>query len=331
MGERARSMLLASAPFLPYSPIPESIRTYQSEAAFTLGPFRITPWLTDHSALDAYSLLAEAEGKRVFYSGDLRVHGRKARLVERLLAHPPEAIDCLLLEGTTLSRHHDLDRRSETEDQLEERMVQCIKDTEGLVLTAFSPQNIDRFVTIFRSVRRAGRTFIADLYLAHVIDQLKIPSLPSPEAGGFRVYLPAAQRRRIVNSRAFDLVRPYRTSQIFKEEIAAKPGWWAMLFRESMCSDIERMSVLSGATLLYSLWPGYLDQPHNRLRAWCAANRVPLHIYHTSGHAAPTDLVRIAAALKPRVVIPIHTEAACTMQSLIPGTALLPDGEWLSI
>ena len=138
VGERARSMLLASAPFLPHSPIPESIRTYQSEVAFALGPFRITPWLTDHSALDAYSLLVEADDKKVFYSGDLRVHGRKARLVEHLLKHPPAAIDCLLLEGTTLSRHHDLIRRSETEQQLEERMVECIKDTEGLVLTAFS-------------------------------------------------------------------------------------------------------------------------------------------------------------------------------------------------
>ena len=164
-----------------------------------------------------------------------------------------------------------------------------------------------------------------------MIDQLKIPSLPSADAGGFRVYLPAAQKRRIVKSRAFELVRAHRTGRIFKEEIAAEPSRWAMLFRELMCSDIERMGVLTGAALLYSLWPGYLDQPQNRLRAWCASNDVPLQVYHTSGHADPIDLVRIAAALKPRMVIPIHTEAAHTMRSLIPGTSLLPDGAWLSL
>uniref|UniRef100_UPI001C5CADBA hypothetical protein n=1 Tax=Escherichia fergusonii TaxID=564 RepID=UPI001C5CADBA len=64
----------------------------------------ITPYLADHSAFDAYSLLVEAHGKRAFYSGDIRAHGRKARLFENLVEHPPQAIDVLLLEGTTLSR-----------------------------------------------------------------------------------------------------------------------------------------------------------------------------------------------------------------------------------
>jgi len=37
-----------------------------------------------------------------FTSGDLRMHGRKARLTEELMVHPPQSIDVLLLEGSTL-------------------------------------------------------------------------------------------------------------------------------------------------------------------------------------------------------------------------------------
>lgn len=40
-----------------------------------IGVFKITPYLVDHSAYDAYSLLIEAEGKRLLYSGDFRAHG----------------------------------------------------------------------------------------------------------------------------------------------------------------------------------------------------------------------------------------------------------------
>ena len=40
----------------------------------------------------------------MFYSGDLRAHGRKAVLFEELVKNPPGAIDILLLEGTTFSR-----------------------------------------------------------------------------------------------------------------------------------------------------------------------------------------------------------------------------------
>jgi len=59
-------------------------------------PYRITPFLVDHSAYDAYGLLVESDGKRLFYSGDLRAHGRKATLFELLVAKPPKNIDALL-------------------------------------------------------------------------------------------------------------------------------------------------------------------------------------------------------------------------------------------
>ncbi len=53
-----------------------------------IGPFTITPYLVDHSAYDSYALLIEAAGRGLFYTGDLRAHGRKGALFEALLAHP---------------------------------------------------------------------------------------------------------------------------------------------------------------------------------------------------------------------------------------------------
>lgn len=44
----------------------------QHRVTFELGPFTITPYLNDHSAFDAYSLLVEAGGRRLFYTGDIR-------------------------------------------------------------------------------------------------------------------------------------------------------------------------------------------------------------------------------------------------------------------
>lgn len=67
---------------------------------FEPGDFRITPFLNDHSAFDAYSLLVEADGRRLFYKSDIRGHGRKAAIFEQLLRQPPEDVDVLLTEGT---------------------------------------------------------------------------------------------------------------------------------------------------------------------------------------------------------------------------------------
>lgn len=52
--------------------------------------------------MDAYSLLIEAEGKRVLYSGDFRVSWSQSILFEQMLRYPPKNIDVLLMEGTVL-------------------------------------------------------------------------------------------------------------------------------------------------------------------------------------------------------------------------------------
>lgn len=245
IGTHARRLLMASANFMRLPLEPAALRTYADHTPFELGAFRVTPILIDHSAFDAYSLVVEADGKRVFYSGDLRAHGRKAHLVERLIADPPANIDVLILEGTTLSRPRT--GIVETEADLENNMLAAINKARGLVLVAFSPQNIDRFVTAFRATKRAGRTFVADVYLAHLLDELAPPSLPRSQTGAFRVCLPSRQRQKIIADRTFSLVERYRGARIFDAEIAQNPSRWVMLFRESMMADVGRLG-LRGTT-----------------------------------------------------------------------------------
>lgn len=326
IGAQARKLLMASARFMRLPLQPAGLRTYADRTAFELGAFRITAFLTDHSAFDAYSLLIEADGKRVFYSGDLRAHGRKARLFDDLVADPPTDIDVLILEGTTLSRPGTESAQSESE--LEGDILAAISKAPGLVLSAFSPQNIDRFVSVFRATKRAGRTFIADVYLAHLLDEIALPSLPTAETGAFRVYLPSRQRQRIIADQAFSLVEQYRGVRIFDEEIAQHPNRFVMLFRESMMADLDRIDS-SGATLLYSLWPGYLER--SNLRASCAERQIELQIHHTSGHADRETLLRFSQALEARQVVPIHTEVPHLMEALIPNVRIVQDGEWLNV
>ena len=60
-------------------PITRTFETWNSRTGpFAVGPFTVTPILTDHSAFDAYMLLIEGAGKRILYTGDFRRHGRKS-------------------------------------------------------------------------------------------------------------------------------------------------------------------------------------------------------------------------------------------------------------
>ncbi|MEO5322979.1 DNA methyltransferase [Mesorhizobium sp. CC13] len=149
--------------------------------------------------------------------------------------------------------------------------------------------------------------FVGSAYLAHIPKAVALPSLPKPNKESFRVYVPRAQRRRILATLSFETLQPFRHARVFAEEIAADPSRFVLLFRDSMIEELDPiLRQADRTTLLYSLWPGYLDQPGSRLRAWCADNGIPLSQCHTSGHADPHTLSRLARSLNARHVIPIH-------------------------
>ena len=330
MGHYTANLLRAAAPFVRGTPIPHMIRTYSHRSTFTIEPFGITPFLIDHSGFDAYALLIEAEGRRLLYSGDFRAHGRKAKLTEQLIRHPPCPVHTLLLEGTTLNRGHN-GIPPVTESDLEDQIVNDLKQAPGLVLACFSPQNIDRFVTFYRATRRAGRRFIGDAYLANILSSLGIKSLPVPSQQDFRVFLGRRQRQRIVNDGLFDILEPLRPARIFAAEICRAPAKWVMLFRKSLARDVDDFGVTGPVNLIYALWPGYLDRSDSGLAAWCCDRGITLVQRHTSGHADAGLLQRFAAAMRPDTVVPIHTQVPEAYASHFSNVKLCANGEWFAV
>jgi ribonuclease J len=331
MGQGSRRLLDAAAPFMAAKGFSQPVTTYNNRQTFTVGPFRITPYLMDHSAFDAYALLVEADGRRLLYSGDFRAHGRKAWAFDAFLSHPPCRVDALLMEGTALGRNNSPE--PETEAQLEMRIAASISDTRGLVLACFSAQNIDRFVTFYKATLRAGRMLAIDAYTASILDALALPSLPlaTSPSSGIRVFLPKRQKMRIVRTRRFDLVEPYSRCRIYPSDIVARPEQWVMMFRTSMIEDAESIGTLAGGRLIWSLWPGYLDRQKPDLRAWSEDHGISFEIRHTSGHAHVSDMMRFVDGVGPRMVIPIHTQHPDRYAALFPNVVVCDDGQWLDL
>ena len=82
MGGATESIMRAAADFVPEGFALKAWKYLESGKPLQIGPFVITPHLVDHSGFDAYALEIEAGGRRLFYSGDLRAHGRKSKLFE---------------------------------------------------------------------------------------------------------------------------------------------------------------------------------------------------------------------------------------------------------
>jgi len=332
MGAAARRILEAAAPFLPGNwPIPSEGWNYRSGQSFNIGPFCATPFLVDHSAYDAYALLIESGGKRIFYSGDFRAHGRKAALFGRFTDNAPKNIDTLLLEGSSLGRITN-SQKFPTEKEIENHLVDVFSTTEGLALIHTSGQNIDRVVSIFRASKRTGRKLIIDLYTAAILEATGNINLPQSAWSDIALYIPQSQRVQIKKNAWFDLLKHHSSNRIFIEDIKHLSKRAALLFRPLHRFDLERGGCLSGAIYIYSQWEGYWEQgAYDMVKDWLERHSIPKLSIHTSGHAGPSELKKMVKALSPRKVVPIHSFFPEKYPELFQNVEAHNDGEWWEV
>lgn len=331
-GAATARILSEAAFFTPSGLVFEPAAVLVDQVPMVIGPFQITPFLVDHSAYDAYALLVDAGGRRLFYTGDLRAHGRKSRLFERLIREPPPNVHALLMEGTRITEDDPTARGLPSEDAVEAEILKTMEATSGLVLAIFSPQNIDRLVSIYRATKKARRILVLDLYGASVALATGRDTIPTASRPDVRVYVPQAQRIKVKEAEAFDRVRSIASKRIYLDEIARTPSRFVALFRESMAREFERAGCLAGAAAIWSMWAGYLQNTSGeRLSSFLNEHQIPMSIHHTSGHATLGDLQRLADAIDADQVVPIHTSSPDSFAARVRNVEVRKDGEWWTV
>lgn len=302
----ASARLIALTGEIGGRPASRTFETWDSRSGpFPVGPFTVTPMLTDHSAFDAYMLLVAGAGRRVLYTGDFRRHGRKGGLVDGLLARPPADIDALVIEGTNLGT----DKPVQTEAALEDAFVELFGRTAGRVFVAWSGQNIDRTVTLYRAAKKTGRTLVIDLYTADVLDRIAEGTrLPRAGFPNLKVVVTGGLRRMYASRGREDLV-----ARMAHDGLAARavPSDAVVMLRRSLIGDYARAGLVPTTRDAFNLsvWRGYLSTPYYaEPLEWCRSAGAEIAYLHSSGHAAPADLRALAAAVAAKAVIPVHGE-----------------------
>lgn len=335
IGELGRNLIDTTSVMLSRELHRNQFRHFKAWVPFRIGEFTVTPYLMDHSAIDAYAFLIEAEGKRIFYSGDFRSHGRKGKLFENLVKHPILNIDLLLLEGTMMQRSNDL---FPDENAVERKIFEVIRNQRNISFIISSSQNIDRIVSAYRACKRANKQLVIDIYTAWVLEQVRqvsenVPNMEWPEV---RVYADYGLDKKLkANPEYFkDFRRRLYRHRVKWQELLVTPSSFLFFGRMSSFRKISAFrNDMDPVNIIYSQWLGYLDGNHtdyfgsSRIAA-CRDDPAINFIYaHTSGHAPVEDLQRLATALKPKQLIPIHTEKASDYCKFFENVVVLQDRE----
>jgi ribonuclease J len=318
-----QGMLKAGSIFVSWPQLDESRHVIlEPRKVVEIGTFRVTPFSVDHSAYDSLAFLIEADGKRLLYSGDLRLHGRKPGMARALIeAVRSPRVDVLVMEGT----HFTAPRRGFADEKsLEQHLVGRLRTAPGLGLAIFSPQHVDRLVTFFKAALRSGRTLVLDLYGACVMHlaHSQHPSIPSPSsAESVRVFYP-----KFAANKPLEYRERFEKKRIVLDEIRAFPKDFLMLFRPSMLEPDFGGELPPSTHAFYSMWSGYLEKSEwQKLRAHVLSGGGSFEEFHTSGHIFHDDIVRFVKAVQPKNVVPIHTTKGEAFVEHFPNTLLLSD------
>lgn len=287
-----------------------------------IGDFTIIPHKVDHSAAGSLAFEIIHNGKKILYTGDLRFHGRTSYLSNNL--SQIKDVDYLIMEGSTLGRP---DQKLKTEEDVFDEMTNAFT-TDKLCFVNFSSQNLDRFISVYKACLKTKKSLVIDPYTCFVLENFKDISknIPQWDWNSIRVYFGGGKHTK--NLADSGKLFTYKNKKISAEEILSNPGKYVVKTAKAICVKILSLYDVTKIEYIYSMWSGYLDNPSYYLDI---LKHQIKHI-HTSGHAYVKDLQDFVQRIKPKVIIPIHTEMPQKYSQLYDAEIkILKDGEILNL
>ena len=293
MGELSKKVAMISAEYQDKNLYLRLLgaNTFRGGEAFTIGDIRIRPLVIDHSAADSYMFVIEAEGKRVLYTGDFRMHGLRHHILDQLVNTYIGEVDVLITEGTSLSRDAD---KYISEAAVLDDISSYIQDGKYVFIMC-SSTNIDRIMGIWQNMP-TDKVLICDAYQKRILDTVIN-----------NVYYESSLYRRhdspLVLSKG-----PYPKYYMDHGFVSLVRG------TESFISQIKEFPK-DDVRIIYSMWTGYIEE---NLALKTLLETYPTYICHASGHVSKDDLIKFIELVNPDAIIPVHTDNPERLEELVP-------------
>ncbi len=287
-----------------------------------VGGLSLRAFPVDHSIPGSLAYAVETDAGWVVYTGDLRFHGKGGALTRRFVEEARALQPALLLvEGT---RAGPSEGENITEDAVQTRALEIVARSRGrLVVADFGPRQLERLRSFLEVAAATGRRLAVlakDLYLLEALaragegDDL----LGSPHLALYDdvVVRPDVWNRNVRDRHRGRLVGP--------DDVRADPGGYILAFS---FWDVKNLLDIrpEGGVYLYSSSEAHGEEQAidmRRLWNWLELFRMEVHGFsvdgegklsferglHASGHAGGEELLWLVREIRPRVLVPIHTE-----------------------
>lgn len=250
--------------------------------AVSLGELRVTSMPVDHDIPGAIAFFIDSPDGTLVYSGDLRSHGSGRHTTEAFLTAAVARRPRALVIETTRMGEEPVPMLSEAE--VVEELVSVAGQASGLALAMPYPRNLERLRRLPEVAHRAERRLVVEPAIAHLL----ATSLPT-DVG---VYGENVSGHEGVDAAA----------------IRSAPHRYFLQISYPRLAELIDLRPPAGSVLVHSDGEplGPFDPAHANLLRWLERFGIAYRVVRSSGHASPSELVRIAAAIAPDVIFPLH-------------------------
>jgi ribonuclease J len=299
-----------------------------------VGSLKFRHFPVDHSIFGTSAFAVETSLGWIGYTGDLRLHGKGANLTQHFIQELNSLKPYILLcEGTRAGRETHPEAAEATEEDVYQSALEATRETKGLVIADFGPRNVERLLIFHQIAQQSSRRLVILAKDAYLLEAMHLVSPEVPELKSSPdILIYQDLKARPDNWENKIRQERYLDKMVAAPQVHSSPGDYILCFSFWDAKNLIDIDP-QGGTYIYSTSEAYNEEQIVdlwRLHNWVEHFNMRFvgdpdtgdRRIHASGHASGAELLELIRAIKPQILIPIHTEEPSYFVRHLEGTGI---------
>jgi len=287
---------------------------FRTGKRFSVGELEIEPIHVDHSVPGAYGFIINTSSGSIIYTGDLRLHGPASQMTndfaESAAKHEPIV---MISEGTRVCPTEERVVLN-SEAEVKEKCNEVVANASNLVIATFYSRDIDRLRTLYEVAKENNREFVIPLRKAHLLSmlindpRLKIPDVQKDDAIVF--YKKRKKTGEYAETDYYKWERPFLNKAKTYEYTRKNQSKVLLNLDLTEFTELIDIKPSKGGHFIHSMSEPFSEEDIDKelMDRWLRHFGLGFHQIHASGHCSQPHLKKIIDKIKPKQIVPVHTE-----------------------
>jgi ribonuclease J len=300
--------------------MPRAFNTMAPGAKVRIDSIEVIAYPVDHSLPGATAFVAHTPAGSIAYTGDYRFHGRRGKATDAFIdALSRDRPDVLITEGTRVG-----EGETRREADVEDDVARFSSPTNGLTVCNWPVRDTDRMLSFLNAAKTMGKKLAISTKQAYLLEKLRgcgsegVPSLDDPaiEVYAMRkdwgmVGSDCDQRMLYADYEKWE--RPYLERAVCHADVMKDPKGYLWFCSNFDLKELIDLHPPPGSVYMKSVCEPFdmeMELDWEKVQNWIDHFGLEYGATHVSGHASGPQIGAMIDRIKPRILIPVHTQQA---------------------